>query len=355
VSSKQAKKIIFMGTPDFAVPSLKALIAADDIEVLALITQPDKAIGRKQIMTAPPTKVLAVAEGIQVWQPAKISQDEDLIHKLKSLKPDYLITVAYGQILKENILEIAPVINVHASLLPEFRGPAPINWMLLHGDSKVGITTMLTDKGVDTGAMLLKDEMSIDETINASQLTASLSQRGAALLIRTINEFTNIKPLAQDKLASSKQLAPFMDKNLGQIDFNASELILKSANPRQSEFEFRQKNTAIAIHNLVRGTYPWPGAWFKKVNGNKNDLDKKSIEEKVIVLETRVNKMETNGLGIAPSTITKINKEIGSFTVACVESELEIIKVKAQGKSEMKALDWLNGQRLRPGDKLTTN
>ena len=331
-----------MGTPDFAVPSLKALIETDDIEVLALITQPDKAVGRKQIMTPPPTKLVAGAAGIQVWQPAKISEDKDLIQKLKSLKPDFLITVAYGQILKDNILEIAPVINVHASLLPEFRGPAPINWMLLHGDSKVGITTMLTDKGVDTGAMLLKDEIRIDETINASQLTASLSQRGAALLIKTINEFANIKPIAQDKLTSAKQLAPFMDKNLGQIDFNAKELVLKSANPKQVEFEFRQKNNATAIHNLVRGTYPWPGAWFKMK------------EQKVIVLETRVNKMETNELGVAPSTITKVDKEIGSFTVACLESELEIIKVKAQGKSEMRALDWLNGQRLKPGDKLTS-
>lgn len=330
-----------MGTPEFACPSLQALIDTNDIEVLALVTQPDRAVGRKQIITPPATKELALKYSIPVLQPERISQDNDVIEQIKNLQPDYLITVAYGQILKQNILELAPVINLHASLLPDFRGPAPINWMLLHGDREAGLTTMLTDAGVDTGDILLTTKMKIDNKINAALLTKQLSELGAPLLVKTILEFEQIKPVAQTSSKAHRQLAPFMDKNLGQINFEAEELILKSANPRQSEFEFRQVNSAEAIHNLVRGTYPWPGAWFER-NG-----------EKIIVLETQANKLETNEDMKGPSTISKVSKERGSFSVICHEGELEILKVKAQGKSETGALDWLNGQRLKIGENLS--
>lgn len=334
------KKIIFIGTPEFAVPSLQALYDAEDIEVLAVITQPDKATGRKQIITAPPTKVLAKSFGLTVFQPEKISQDQELISQIKKLKPDYLITVAYGQILKASILELAPVINLHASLLPEFRGPAPINWMIFHGDKKVGLTTMLTDQGIDTGAMLLQTETDLDENENAAELSLRLSHLGAKLLLKTITEFDKINPQQQQDLNSPRQFAPFMDKNLGLINFTAQELILKSANPKQSDFIFKQKNSAKAIHNLIRGSYPWPGAWFIH------------NAEKIIVLAAKVNNKETDGINVGPSTITKVDKKVGSFCVSCIEGELEILKLKAQGKNEMRALDWLNGQRLKPGDKL---
>lgn len=333
-----------MGTPEFACPSLQALIEADDIEVIALVTQPDRAVGRKQIITPPATKVLANKRKLPVLQAERISKDEAVIEQIIELKPDFLITVAYGQILKQNILDIAPVINLHASLLPEFRGPAPINWMLFHGDTEVGLATMLTDAGVDTGDILLTSKMEIDNKIKADELTKKLSDLGAPLLVKTILEFEEIKAQPQTSCKPDRQLAPFMDKNLGQIDFAAEALVLKSASPRQSDFEFRQKNSAKAIHNLVRGSYPWPGAWFER-NG-----------EKIIVLETQANKLETNEEKTSvPSTISQINRDNGSFSIICHEGELEILQVKAQGKSAMRALDWLNGQRLKPGEKLCSS
>lgn len=326
-------RIIFLGSPDFALPSLEALINAEDIEVLALITQPDKPVGRKQILTAPPTKILALENEIKVYQPDKISQDQELIKIVKNLKPDFLVTAAYGQILKTNILEIAPVINLHASLLPEFRGPAPINWMIIHGDTKAGLSTMLTDIGVDTGDILLKQETDLFPSDNAETLTKRLAQMGAPLLLKTLREFKSIKAIKQSDLNSPRQLAPFMDKALGQISFVAKEMVLGSANPKQSDFNFVQKNSAANIHNLIRATYPWPGAYFM--------ID----DQKIIILETQISDQVSKE---TPGTIVGSDKQKGSITVQTQDGLLEILKLKPQGKSEMRAYDWLNGQRLIP-------
>ena len=327
-----------MGTPEFAVPSLQALLNAPDIEVLAVITQPDKAVGRKQIITPPPVKRLAQQYGIKVYQPERISQDEELVKNLINLQPDFFITVAYGQILKQNILDIAPVVNLHGSLLPEFRGPAPINWMIIHGDKVVGLTTMLAEIGVDTGDILLEFQTNLGANENAEELSLRLAEHGAELLLRTLREFDSITREQQSTVASSRQLAPFMDKNLGRIVFSDKELILGSANPKQSEFKLTLKNSAENIHNLVRGTYPWPGASFMDA-----DLH-------VIVLETRV--ADADSMNANLGTISSIDKSKGSFTVQCQQGLLEILRVKPQGKNEMKALDWLNGKRLTIGDKI---
>ncbi len=327
-----------MGTPEFAVPSLEALINAEDIEVVAIITQPDKAVGRKQIMTAPPIKLIAEKYGIKIYQPEKISHDETLLKELIELVPDFLITVAYGQILKQNILDIAPVINLHASLLPEFRGPAPINWMIIHGDTQVGLTTMLTDIGVDTGNMLLKYTTELGKNENSEELSIRLSENGAELLLKTLREFGTTQSIKQAPIDSSRQLAPFMDKNLGKIEFATKNLNLNSANPKQKEFRLEHINSASNIHNLVRGTYPWPGSYF--MDG----------QQKVIILETKVS--EANSTGSNPGVILSIDKTHGSFTVQCQQGSIEILKVKPEGKNEMKALDWLNGKRLQVGDKI---
>lgn len=332
------KRIIFLGTPEFAVPSLRVLVNASDIEVLAVITQPDKPVGRKQILSSPPVKVFAEEYGIKVYQPEKISQDEDLVKDLINFKPDFLVTVAYGQILKPNILDIAPVVNLHGSLLSEFRGPAPMNWMIIHGDKEVGLTTMLAEIGVDTGDMLLKFKTKLGANENAEQLAERLATEGAELLLKTLREFDSIKKIAQSPVEVSRQLAPFMDKNLGRIVFSDLELILKSANPKQSEFKVVLKNSAENIHNLVRGTYPWPGASFMDA-----DLH-------VIVLETEVADADLVNAG--PGVIHSIDKAKGSFIVQCQQGLLEILRVKPQGKNEMKALDWLNGKRLKIGDKI---
>ena len=145
-----------MGTPEFAVPALKKIIDSSNHEIAFVITQADKKVGRKQVLTPPPIKVLAQEHGIEVFQPEKLNKDLDLIEKIKASKADLMITVAYGQIIGQEILDIAPIVNIHASLLPKYRGPAPINWCLINGDQEVGVTTMLTAKGVDTGAMLMK-------------------------------------------------------------------------------------------------------------------------------------------------------------------------------------------------------
>jgi len=344
-------RLVYFGTPDFAVPSLEKLILEPGIEVLALITQPDKAVGRKQIITPPPTKVLAEKYRIKVLQPERINTtvasleesrpEGDMVKTLNELNPDFLVTCAYGQILKQDILDIAPVINLHASLLPDYRGPAPINWMLIQGETRVGVTTMLSDPGIDTGDILLKSEIDIDSKTKANELTDKLSKLGAELLIRTLKEFQTIKPQKQSSAKDpSKQLAPFMDKKLGEIDFKRETFILRSANPRQSEFRLELKNSAQNIHNLIRATYPWPGAYF--LQGTK----------KIIVLDSDFS-LDTKSLSdCKPGQISNINKPEESFSVQTQAGELIIKSLKVEGKSSISALAFLNGSRLKPGDYL---
>lgn len=331
-------QIVFFGTPEFAVPSLKSLIEDKEIKVLAVLTQPDRKVGRKQIITPPPIKVLAQEHQIEVLQAERLSKDEEVKTRLKDLKPDFIVTCAYGQILRQDILDIAPVVNVHASLLPEYRGPAPINWSLIHGDIEVGITTMLTDQGVDTGDLLLKASIKIDDSYKADKLSLELANLGAKLIVKTLKEFKNTKAQKQSPCENkAKELAPFMDKKLGEIDFSKEKLILGSANPRQSDFKVELDNSAKNIFNLYRGLFPWPGTYFMH-GDNKiifTDLGYEDDLHKAI-----------------PGTILDIDKASGSFTLACQSGVLHINKLKAQGKSELLATEWLNGVRLKQGDTI---
>jgi methionyl-tRNA formyltransferase len=329
-------KIVFFGTPDFAIPTFQKLSSAQDICILAVVTQPDKPVGRKQIMTPPPIKDLAIKKQIKVYQPEKLNLDQDLILDLKQMNPDFIITCAYGQIIKSEILNIAPVINLHASLLPDYRGPAPINWSIIHGEKEIGVSTMLSDLGVDTGDILLQAKCSLDEIKNAQQVSNELAELGSELVLKTIREFKMITPQKQSQTLTQKTLAPFMDKNLGLVNFQALELNLKSANPKQSEFLVKKKNSAQNIHNLVRGTYPWPGAYFMRG------------EDKVILLETKSHAEDT---GLKPGVIVSFSQE-GSIKIQTQEGILEIISLKPQGKMAQRASDWLNGQRLKRGDLL---
>lgn len=342
-------RLVFFGTPEFAVPALNLLINSSDIEVLAVITQPDKPVGRKQILTAPPVKDIALKHGIPVFQPEKLNLDELLFKTLSDLKPDALVTVAYGQILKENYLNLSPlgVINLHASLLPKYRGPAPINWMLINGEREIGVSTMLSDAGVDTGPVLLSSEMLYVENETAQELTLRMSHFGADLLLSTLlklnlnegQEFS--KGEVQQgfaELAVFEQLAPFMTKDLGLIDFFSPELHFSSPNSKQAFFKFSKPNSAENIHNLVRGTYPWPGAYFI-FRG-----------EKVAILETAVAGEELKSPD--PGTIVKVNHKEGFIWVQTFDGILQINKLKPSGKAEMKASDCLNGFRLKEGDLL---
>ena len=342
-------RLVFFGTPEFAVPALNLLINSNDIEVLAVITQPDKPVGRKQILTAPPVKDIALKHGIPVFQPEKLNLDELLFKTLSDLKPDALVTVAYGQILKGNYLNLSSlgVVNLHASLLPKYRGPAPINWMLINGEKEIGVSTMLSDAGVDTGPVLLSSEMLYLENETAQELTLRMSHFGADLLLSTLlklnlnegQEFS--KGQVQQgfaELAVFEQLAPFMTKDLGLIDFFSPELHFSSPNSKQAFFKFSKPNSAENIHNLVRGTYPWPGAYLM-FRG-----------EKVAILGTGIADEELKSPD--PGTIVKVNHKEGFIWVQTFDGILQIDKLKPSGKAEMKASDCLNGFRLKEGDLL---
>jgi methionyl-tRNA formyltransferase len=327
-----------MGTPEFAVPALKKIIESSNHELAFVITQPDKPVGRKQVLTPPPVKAVAQENNIEVFQPEKLNLDLDLIERIKASKPDLMITVAYGQIIRQEILDIAPIVNVHASLLPKYRGPAPINWCLINGDKEVGVTTMLTAKGVDTGAMLMKSSILIDDYVDSTELTKTLSFIGAELLLKTLDEYDSISAEEQVDLDDvSEQYSPFMNKDLGEIDFSKKELVLKSANLRQDYFVNKKINSAKNIHNLIRGVQPWPGAYFMHNDQKISLLKTDFIEEQVLNV---------------PGEIIEINKEVKSFSIATQEGSLILKTLKPQGKKEMPASDWLNGQRLNLGDKV---
>ena len=233
-------RIIYLGTPEFAVPTLKALIKEPGFEVVAVVCQPDRPSGRGNKVQAPPVKVVALENGTPVLQPIKLAKEKDIVEAMRALKPDVIVMVAFGQILKKPVLEMAPlgVINLHGSLLPSLRGAAPINWAIINGHEKAGNTTMCTDVGVDTGAMLLKNEVPIDLHTDAVELARLLSESGADLMVETLKklEAGTIEPVPQDD--SQASYAPLLDRNLSNIDWSQEPL---------------------KIHNLVRGLVPWPG------------------------------------------------------------------------------------------------
>ena len=226
-----------MGTPEFAVPSLEALLGAG-YEVAAAVTQPDRPVGRKGTLTPPPVKVCAQAHGVPVLQFERIRRPEGR-QALSALAPDLFVTAAFGQILSQRVLDIPRLgtINVHASLLPAYRGSAPINWCLLRGEARTGVTTMMTDAGIDTGDMLLREETDILPEETAEELSTRLSKIGAETLLRTLRalEAGTLVRTPQDESAASYY--PMLDKELGRMDFS---------------------RPARELHNQVRGLYPWP-------------------------------------------------------------------------------------------------
>lgn len=280
-------KIVFMGTPDFAVPSLKKIIS--EYEVSAVFTQPDRPKGRGKKLAMSPVKEVAVEHNIPVYQPVKLRNDRETIDKLKEMEPDFIVVVAFGQILSKEVLDIPKYgcINLHASLLPKFRGAAPINWSIINGEKFSGNTTMLMDVGLDTGDMLLKNQVEITEDLTAGELHDKLMISGADLLIDTIKGMVagTIKPVKQ--IDEESCYASMLNKELAEIDWNKS---------------------AKEIHNLVRGLNPWPIAYShydefmmkihktKVVNKNSDKtpgtvlaVDKKGIEvstgERVLLIE----------------------------------------------------------------------
>ena len=235
-------KIVFMGTPDFAVPSLKKMI--EKFNVSAIVTQPDKPSGRGKKLTISPIKEVGLSNEIPIFQPEKIRTDSVIINKLKELKPDFIIVVAYGQILTKEILDIPRLgcICLHASLLPMYRGSAPINWCLINGEIKTGNTTILMDTGIDTGDMLMRSEVEISESMTAGELYNLLKINGAELLEETINGIIAGKICGVKQPNDGSSYVKMLNKQMAKINWNDS---------------------STNIHNLIRGLSSWP---YKNIN-----------------------------------------------------------------------------------------
>lgn len=304
-------RIVFMGTPDFAVPSLQALIDAGH-DVCAVYTQPDKPQGRKQILTAPPVKTLALEHDIPVFQPNTL-KNEDEQARLRELAPEVIIVVAYGKLLPKAVLDIPPhgCINVHGSLLPRWRGAAPIQWAVIAGDEMAGVTTMQMAEGLDTGDMLLTYETKVGEKETAGELFDRLAQSGAELLTQTLVKLDEITPRPQDDAQSC--YAHMLDKQMAVIDWSKS---------------------AHEIDCLIRGLNPWPIA-LTTLSGERL---------KVFAAE----KAAGNG---EPGTVLEAAPKKG-LTVACGEGALKLTEIQLVGGKRMKATDFLRGHAIEVGTKL---
>lgn len=301
-----------MGTPDFAVPSLEALIE-NGYNVVGVFCQPDRPKGRGHKLAACPVKETAVKHNIPVFQPERIKREEG-VAMLKACAPDLCVTVAFGQLLSQEILDIPPLgtINVHSSLLPKHRGSAPINWSMIMGDRVTGVTTMFTDKGMDTGDILLMRETPIGEKENAGELSDRLSVMGAQLLIETIRELEagTLRRIPQDHEAATYE--PKMDKELGRIDWT---------------------KPAKQIDWLVRGVTPWPGAF--------TTLGEQTI--KVFELSVR-----EGGASGQPGEIIAADAKNG-LIVSCGDHDVELKQIQMPGAKRMNAKDYLRGHTMDTG------
>lgn len=307
-------RIVFMGTPEFAVPSVRALIE-NGYELVGAFTQPDRPAGRGNKLTACPVKLLCEEKGVPVYQFEKIKSPEG-VACLKELQPDLVVTAAFGQLLSREILSIPRfgTVNVHASLLPKYRGSAPINWCIALGEKTAGVTTMLTDIGMDTGDMLLKRETEIGEMETAGELSERLSKLGAELLIETLKKWPdgNFERIPQDEALSSYQ--PMLSRETAKIDW---------------------KMSAEEIANRVRGFNPWPCAYTENENGRLKIFLAKPIP--------------AEGSFEAGTVVVSSAKE--GLKVACGDGWLEVLEMQAPNARRMPAKDYLRGKKIDVGTK----
>ena len=305
-------RIVFMGTPEFAVPSLRTL-CEHGYEVVGVFTQPDRPRGRGNRLSPSPVKEYALSQGIPVFQPEKIRRDG--VDDLRALAPDLCVTAAFGQILSQEILDIPPMgsVNVHASLLPRHRGSAPINWAILQGDRQAGVTTMMMARGIDTGDMLLAAATDILPGETAGELTLRLSGIGASLLLDTLRGMADgsVKPIPQDEARMTYD--PMLTKQMGIIDWT---------------------EPAQAIVNRIHGLNPWPGCSTAIQGGRMKLLRAKAA----------------GGSG-APGEILSADVKDG-LVIACGEGAVEIVQLQAPGGKPMGARDYLRGHALTVGTVL---
>ncbi len=305
-------RIVFMGTPDFAVPSLQTLLDRGH-EVVGVFTQPDKPQGRKQILTPPPVKELALRYGIPVYQPVKM-RDGTVAALLRELSPQLVVVVAYGRLLPKEVLEIPSMgcVNLHGSLLPKYRGAGPIQWAVINDEAVTGVTTMYMGEELDAGDMLLKEETPIGENETAGELFDRLSGIGARLLAETIEELEKgtVVPKPQDP--SQVSYAPMLDKKMAWVDFT---------------------QPARKVHKLICGLSPWPSALC--------GLDGKTLKlHRSVCVE---------GYRGEPGTILDDQRMI----VACGQGAIELLEVQLEGAKRMSAAEFMRGRRITVGKKLT--
>lgn len=305
-------RTIFMGTPDFACPTLQKLIERGE-QVVAVISQPDRPKGRGQKLMPPPVKVLAEQNGIPVYQPPKVRAPE-FVEIIRELKPDVIVVVAFGQILPKALLDIPPhgCINVHASLLPRYRGAAPLNWCIVNGEAETGVTTMLMDVGLDTGDMLLMRKTPLDENEDITSLHDRMSVMGADLLGETLDRLAQGDLGPQPQKDADSCYAPMLKKEDGVINWHAD---------------------ARTIHNQVRGLAVWPGACT-------------TIGDVVLkIFRTRVG----SGSGV-PGTVLQAAK--GTFEVACQSGSLFLQELQLAGKKRLDSTSFLAGCPVSEGTVL---
>ena len=313
-------KLVFCGTPSFAVPTLEALLAAGH-EITLVVSQPDRPVGRTQQLTAPPVKQAALAAGMCVTQPEKIRNNADFRDQLEAIAPDAIVVVAYGRIIPPWMLLLPRLgcINLHGSLLPKYRGAAPIQWAVAMGDAVTGNTTMLLEEGLDTGPILLQQTIEIGLDQTSVDLFKLLARSGAPLMVETLAGLADstIKPQPQNHDGAT--FAPLLDREDGRMDFAA--------------------RTAQEILNRWRGFQPWPGA-FSTLDGKK-------------LIAHRMQAAGTNVAGegiVAPGSIRVVEKR---FFVACaLETWIELLEVQLEGKKRMTAEEFLRGNPLADGTRL---
>jgi methionyl-tRNA formyltransferase len=310
-------RIVFMGTPHFAVPSLDALVT-QGYEIIGVVTAPDRPKGRGQAVASPPVKVAAERMGLKVWQPERVKRPE-AIEQIRVSRPDFIVVVAFGQILPKALLEVPPrgCVNLHASLLPSYRGAAPIQWSVIRGDERTGVTTMLMDEGMDTGPMLLQEAVEIKSEERAGALADRLSEIGASLLCRTVGalERGELTPVPQDSARAT--YAPILKKHNGRITWD---------------------RPAREIVNLVRGTDPWPGAWTSYGDEPWRIWSAIAIER---------------GEGQwAPGTIASVRPRAGDrgrIDVAAGSGWVAIDELQTPSRRRMTATEFLAGHQVKVG------
>lgn len=300
-------RVIFMGTPDYASRILERLLAVETIEVVAAYTQPDKPVGRKKVMTPPPVKEVALAHAIPVYQPEKL-RDEAVVTELRTIACDYIVVAAYGQILPKSVLDHAPCINLHASILPQYRGASPIQQTLLNGDKETGVTAMLMEEGLDTGDIIKIARIDVPGDEMVTTLFERLTDLAAELTVDVLEHFGDYTPVPQN---------------------DAEATHCKKITKADGEVAFEEAQT---LYNKYRAFTPWPGVYLES-----------GLKLKAMACESEEGEH-------LPGTILVIDAD--SAVIGCAKGTLRLFSVQPPSKNEMSVVDYLNGKRLSVADRL---